>query len=136
MHRKLGTLALALLSVTALAACGSASTSSTSSTSTPGKTKISLMVGGLNKQIYLPFMLAKQLGYYDKYGVDVQLSDEPAGVEAETAMLSGQVDGVGGFYDHTVDLQTKGKATESVVQLLQTPGEVELCRSDLKDTIK
>jgi len=27
------------------------------------------MVGGLSKQIYLPFMLAKQLGYYDQQGL-------------------------------------------------------------------
>lgn len=133
MNRKFGALALAFLSITALAACGS---SSSASSSTPGKAKISLMVGGLNKQIYLPFMLAKQLGYYDKYGIDVTLNDEPAGVDAETAMLAGQVDGVGGFYDHTIDLQTKGKQTESVIQLLQTPGEVELCRTDLRDQIK
>jgi NitT/TauT family transport system substrate-binding protein len=94
------------------------------------------MVGGLNKQIYLPFILAKNLGFYDQAGVDVQLSDEPAGVAAEDAMLSGSVDGVGGFYDHTIDLASKGKQTESVVQLLQVPGEVVLCRSDLKTQIK
>jgi len=140
MSRKLLALASAALALTlTMSACGSSSTkaaSTNTSAASATKSKISLMVGGLNKQIYLPFMLAKQLGYYDKYGVDVSLSDEPAGVEAETAMLSGQVDGVGGFYDHTVDLQTKGKATESVVQLLQTPGEVELCRTDLQDEIK
>ena len=123
---------------TSTAPANPSSNSAAGSPATTGgpKPKVSLMIGGLNKQIYLPFMLAKQLGYYDKYGVDVTLSDEPAGVDAETAMLAGQVNGVGGFYDHTVDLQTKGKQTMSVVQLLQTPGEVELCRTDLKDQIK
>ena len=142
MSRKLVALGASAVALT-LAACGSATRSSTavvnasSNSATAGpKPKVSLMVGGLSKQIYLPFTLAKQLGYYDKYGVDVTLSDEPAGVNAETAMLAGQVDGVGGFYDHTVDLQTKGKTTESVVQLLHTPGEVELCRTDLADQIK
>jgi NitT/TauT family transport system substrate-binding protein len=143
--RKRAALIVSALAVPmALGACGSSGSKSSNTTAAPGAATaaasdtptIKLMVGGLNKQIYLPFTLAKQLGYFDKYGVDVQLSDEPAGVEAETAMLSGEVDGVGGFYDHTVDLQTKGKATESVVQLLQTPGEVELCRTELKDTIK
>jgi NitT/TauT family transport system substrate-binding protein len=131
MNRKLGALALAFLSITGLAACGKSKAPTTAS----AKPKVSLMVGGLNKQIYLPFMLAKQLGYYDKYGVDVTLGDEPAGVDAEIAMLAGQVDGVGGFYDHTIDLQTKGKQTVSVIQLLQTPGEVELCRADLQGKI-
>src|SRR5947207_11647153 len=80
------------------------------------------MVGGLNKQIYLSAKLTERLGYFTDQGLTVQLSDEPAGVDAETAMLAGQVDGVVGFYDHTLDLQGKGKQTESVVQLQQAPG--------------
>ncbi|MBC9729508.1 ABC transporter substrate-binding protein [Streptomyces sp. TRM68367] len=97
---------------------------------------VKIMVGGLDKQIYLPVMLAQQLGYYKAQGLDVKLSDEPAGVEAETAMLSGQVDAVVGFYDHNIDLQSKGKSTESVVQLLQAPGEVEMVRSSEAGSIK
>ncbi|MDT4974473.1 MAG: sulfonate transport system substrate-binding protein, partial [Pseudonocardiales bacterium] len=97
---------------------------------------LTVMVGGLSKQIYLPFMLAKQLGYYDKAGVNVKLIDEPAGGDATKNMVAGQVQGVGGFYDHNIALQALGKSSESVVSLLQIPGEVELCRTDLKGTIK
>jgi NitT/TauT family transport system substrate-binding protein len=122
-----------------LAACGSTTKSSTTGTTAAGATaatpSVKIMVGGLSKQIYLPFMLAKKLGMYTKYGVDVSLFDEPAGVDATTAMLAGQVDGTGGFYDHTIDIQAKGKDTESVVSMLQVPGEVELCRTDLKGKI-
>jgi len=100
-----------------------------------GTTTVKLMVGGLNKQIYLSAKLTEQLGYFKAQGLDVQLSDEPAGVDAETAMLAGQVDGVVGFYDHNIDLQGKGKQTESVVQLQRAPGEVELCRTDVADQI-
>jgi NitT/TauT family transport system substrate-binding protein len=100
------------------------------------KTTVKIMVGGLNKQIYLPAMLAQQLGFYAEQGLDVQLSDEPAGVDAENAMLAGQVDAVVGFYDHNIDLQSKGKQTESIVQFSQAPGEVELVRTDLADVIR
>jgi NitT/TauT family transport system substrate-binding protein len=100
------------------------------------KQQISIMVGGLNKIIYLAAMLTKQLGYFDAEGLDVQLLDEPAGVNAEDAMLSGQVNAVVGFYDHNIDLQGKGKKTESVVQLDWVPGEVELISSKLADQIK
>jgi NitT/TauT family transport system substrate-binding protein len=96
---------------------------------------LTIMVGGLSKQIYLPFMLTKQLGYYDKAGVKVNLIDEPAGGDATKNMIAGQVQGVGGFYDHNIALQALGKSSESVVSMLQIPGEVELCRSDLKGKI-
>lgn len=91
--------------------------------------KITLMVGGIEKQIYLPAKLTEQLGYFKDEGLDVELLTEPAGVEAETEMLSGAVQGVVGFYDHNIDLQAKGKMTESVVQFSQAPGEVELVSS-------
>jgi NitT/TauT family transport system substrate-binding protein len=88
--------------------------------------KISIMVGGLEKHIYLPFKLTEQLGFFKAEGLDVELLNEPSGVDAEDEMLAGAVQGVGGFYDHCVDLQSKGKFVESVVQINQAPGEVEL----------
>lgn len=88
--------------------------------------KISLMVGGIEKQIYLPAALAEQLGYFREQGLDVELRSEASGINAENQLLSGSVQGVIGFYDHTIDLQAKGKAALSVVQLSQAPGEVLL----------
>jgi NitT/TauT family transport system substrate-binding protein len=88
--------------------------------------KITIMVGGLEKQIYLPFKLTEQLGYFKDEGLDVELLSQPSGVDAENEMLAGAVQGVGGFYDHCIDLQAKGKFVQSIVQLDQTPGEVEL----------
>jgi NitT/TauT family transport system substrate-binding protein len=88
--------------------------------------KVTIMVGGYEKQIYLPAKLAEGLGYFKAEGLDVELLNEAAGVDAENEMLAGAVQGVVGFYDHCVDLQTKGKYVESVVQFSQAPGEVEL----------
>jgi NitT/TauT family transport system substrate-binding protein len=88
--------------------------------------KITIMVGGMEKQIYLPAKLAEQLGYLKETGLDIELLSEPAGVNAETEMLSGAAQGVVGFYDHTIDLQARGKMVESVVQFSQAPGEVIL----------
>ena len=87
---------------------------------------VSIMIGGIEKQIYLPAVLAQELGYFSAEGLNVTLLSEPAGVEAADEMLAGAVQGVIGFYDHTVDLQALGKYTESVVQLSRVPGEVEL----------
>ncbi|MDK4743635.1 ABC transporter substrate-binding protein [Rhizobium sp. CNPSo 3464] len=91
--------------------------------------KISIMVGGYEKQIYLPAKLAEGLGYFKDEGLNVELVNEPAGVDAENEMLAGAVQGVVGFYDHCIDLQGKGKFVESVVQFSQAPGEVELVSS-------
>lgn len=90
---------------------------------------VTLMVGGIEKQIYLPLMLTERLGYFRDERLDVTILNEPAGVEAATEMLAGAVQGVIGFYDHTIFLQSLGKFTESVVQLSRVPGEVELVSS-------
>jgi NitT/TauT family transport system substrate-binding protein len=118
-----------------LAACGSSSSSSSSAasgssaaSSVSGLPTVTLMVGGIDKQIYLPYQLAQDLGFYKKYGVNVQLSTEQnGGVGAETAMVSGQVDMAGAWYVHTIDFQQKGKDVIDVVQLSGAPGEREMC---------
>jgi NitT/TauT family transport system substrate-binding protein len=135
-HRTVFSLAIATAVVLGLAACANDAAPTTTGAGPGTPTTVNIMVGGLNKQIYLPAMLAKQLGFYAEQGLDVQLSDEPAGVDAENQMLAGAVDGVVGFYDHNIDLQSKGKSTESIVQFSQAPGEVELVRTDMAGTIK
>ncbi|MGW3128450.1 ABC transporter substrate-binding protein [Streptomyces sp. NPDC001076] len=122
--------AAGLLALSSLTACAN-DAASTASTGSGGKgdgkgTKVKIMVGGLDKVIYLPAMLTQRLGYFDAEGLNVELLTEPAGVQAETALVAGQVQGTVGFYDHTLDLQTKGKAVESVVQFSRAPGEVEV----------
>ena len=106
-----------------LAACSSGSSSSTTSGSNAAATSngssvptVTMMVGGIDKQIYLPYQLAQNLGFYKKYGVNVQLSTEQnGGVGAETAMVSGQVDMAGAWYVHAIDFQAKGKDVVDVV---------------------
>lgn len=98
--------------------------------------KVRIMVGGVEKQIYLPAKLAEQLGYFKDEGLDVELLTEPSGVNAEDELLAGAVQGVVGFYDHTIDLQSKGKFVESIVQLSDAPGEVELVGTKASATIK
>jgi NitT/TauT family transport system substrate-binding protein len=88
--------------------------------------KITIIVGGIEKQIYLPAKLAEQLGYFKEQGLDVELINTKAGVDAENELVAGGVQAVVGFYDHTIDLQSKGKYILSIVQFSQAPGEVEM----------
>lgn len=123
--------AAAVVGAAALALTGCAGTSggtTASGTAAARLVNVSMMVGGIDKQIYLPYQLAQSLGFYKKYGVNMTLSTEQnGGVGAEDAMASGQVDLAGAWYIHTVDFQTKGKDVINLVQLSGAPGEREMC---------
>ena len=122
--------AAATASTLAIAACSSSSSTSSGSTTSSNSSipTVTMMVGGIDKQIYLPYQLAQDLGFYKKYGVNMVLSTEQAGgVGAEDAMASGQVNMAGAWYTHTIDFQLKGKPVEDVVQLSGSPGERIMC---------
>ncbi|MFF8988832.1 ABC transporter substrate-binding protein [Streptomyces sp. NPDC014983] len=121
--------AAGLLALSSLTACANDAAGSAAGSGGGGGGKgetVKIMVGGLDKVIYMPAMLTQRLGYFQDEGLNVQLMTEPAGVQAETALVAGQVQGAVGFYDHTLDLQVKGKSVESVVQFSRAPGEVEV----------
>jgi len=88
-----------------------------------GADRVTITVAGMNKQIYLPAVLAQRLGYFDDENLDVELLDSPTGIEAENELLAGGAQAVVGFYDHTIELQTKGKFVQSIVQFGLAPGE-------------
>src|SRR3984957_16054141 len=133
----LGLAAVACVAAVGVAACSSSGSSSSaagaasggsSSSSNASLPTVTMMVGGISKQIYLPYQLAQSLGFYKKYGVNMVLSDEQAGgVGAEDAMASGQVDMAGAWYVHTINFQLQGKAVEDVAQLSGSPGERIMC---------
>jgi len=124
---------LALATMLMLSACGGTSTASTSASVQPVSLKI--MVGGLNKQIYLPNMLAKQLGYFEAENLDVTLIDEASGQDTEEEVVAGNVDAGSGAYNHTIQLQAKGKFIETICQFGIAPGEAEMVASKKADSI-
>jgi NitT/TauT family transport system substrate-binding protein len=109
-----------------LGACGTTSTSAGAGAGSSQRASLKIMVGGLSKQIYLPNMLTKQLGYFDEQNLDVTLIDEASGQSSEDAVLAGQVDAGSGAYNHTIELQAAGKNMECVVQMDIAPGEAEV----------
>jgi NitT/TauT family transport system substrate-binding protein len=88
--------------------------------------RVVLIVAGAEKQIYLPATLAMRLGYFRDEDLDVELDNEASGVSAADALLAGAAQGVIGAYDHTIDLQSRGKSVQAIVQFTSAPGEVEL----------
>lgn len=136
MPRKLFTAMLGVALATVAAGCGGGSSPSAAAGGSGGHRNLKIVVGGIDKIIYLPAILTERLGNFEAEGLDVQFLTEQAGVAGTTALLSGQVTAAVGFYDHTIDVQAKGKQLESVVQLSQAPGEVEMVDADKAGKIR
>ena len=138
MKRKpmMGVVAAAAALAVSVAACGSSGSSSSatgtaSASNSSSKTNlptVTMMVGGIDKQIYMEYQLAQDLGYFTKYGVHMVLSTESqGGVGAETAMVNGSVDMAGAWYVHTAEFQVQGKSVMDLINLGGAPGEREMC---------
>src|ERR1700735_5692332 len=73
------------------------------------KRDITIAVSGPPAQLYfLPVVLAKQLGYFDGAGVNVELQHFNAGSKALESMIGGSADIVAGAYENTIRMQAKG----------------------------
>src|ERR1700682_5885157 len=130
-------LMLAVAVTTVVSACGGSASSGTPASGTPAPpTALTLMLGGLNKQIYLPNMLTQQLGYFKAENLDVTLVDEGSGQGSEEALIAKQVQAASGAYSHTIELQPKGKFIETVCQFGIAPGEAEMVATSKAGTIK
>ena len=109
--------------IVTLAACGGTSPPSTGGVQT---VDVKLMVGGLNKQIYLPNMLAKQLGYFDEQKINITFIDEGSGQATEEEVVAQAVDAGSGAYSHAIELNALGKKIETICQFGIAPGEAEM----------
>jgi NitT/TauT family transport system substrate-binding protein len=126
---------LLVLLVSACGGSGSTTTTTTANGTTTTVTQLKIMVGGLSKQIYLPNELTQQLGYFKQEGLAVTLIDEASGQSSENEVLAGQVDAGSGSYNHTIELQPKGKQMEAVVLLNIAPGEALVMSSKVASQI-
>src|SRR4030088_1302854 len=88
------------------------------------QSKITVAVGGGACLCYLPTVLAKQLGEYDKAGLAVELVDLKGGSDALKAVLGGSADVVSGYFDHCVNLAAKKQELQSFVVYDRYPGLV------------
>src|SRR5258707_11619331 len=138
---------LAIIAILVVGACGGSATPGAPAATTAAATsaaaatqaapaKVSIMVGGLNKQIYLPNKLTEALGYFKDQNLTVDLIDEPSGKDTTVEVVAGNVDFGSGSYDHTIDIAAAGKSITMVALLLQEPGEFVMVSKQKADTIK
>jgi NitT/TauT family transport system substrate-binding protein len=128
---------VALLAALAAGAAGCSGGSSKTTAASLGSAPatVTVAISNATNQTYLSMVLAQQLGYFAKEGVKVDVVDTSSGNQNWQDMLAGKVQGVVGFFDHNIDLRAKGTDTESVIQLNQAPGMVELVRTDEASSI-
>jgi NitT/TauT family transport system substrate-binding protein len=88
------------------------------------QTKVTIAVGGGACLCYLPTVLAKQLGEYEKAGLAIELVDLKGGSDALKAVLGGSADVVSGYFDHCVNLAAKKQELVSFVVYDRYPGLV------------
>lgn len=88
------------------------------------QSKVTIAIGGGSCLCYLPTVLAKQLGEYDKAGLNVELVDLKGGSDALKAVLGGSADVVSGYFDHCVNLAAKKQELQAFVVYDRYPGLV------------
>jgi NitT/TauT family transport system substrate-binding protein len=86
------------------------------------QSKVTIAVGGGGCLCYLPTILAKQLGEFEKAGVAVEVVDFKGGSESLKAVIGGSADVVSGYFDHCVNLAAKGQHLEAFVVYDRFPG--------------
>ncbi len=98
--------------------------------------KITLAIGGASCLCYLPTVLAKQLGEFEKAGVNVEMVDFKGGSQALTAVLGGSADVVSGYFDHCVNLAAKNQHMQSFVVYDRYPGLALVVAPKQTDSVK
>jgi len=88
------------------------------------QSNVTVAVGGGACLCYLPTVLAKQLGEYEKAGLNVDLVDLKGGSDALKAVLGGSADVVSGYFDHCVNLAAKKQELQAFVVYDRYPGLV------------
>ncbi len=97
---------------------------------------VKLAIGGPACLCYLPTVLAEQLDLYKKNGVDVEMFSFKGGSEALTAVIGGSAEVVSGYYDHTVELEARGKHLQSFTVYDRFPGLVLVIAPEYTAKIK
>jgi NitT/TauT family transport system substrate-binding protein len=87
-------------------------------------TSVRVAVGGQSQLIYLPAILAQELGFFKDAGLNVELQDLAGGSKALQALIGGSADVVCGFYDHTIQMAAEGRELVAFVTMLRFPGLV------------
>ena len=88
------------------------------------QSRVTIAIGGGACLCYLPTVLAKELGEYERAGLAVELVDLKGGSDALRAVIGGSADVVSGYFDHCVNLAAKKQELQAFVVYDRYPGLV------------
>ena len=94
-----------------------------------------LAVGGKTAAGYIPLTIAEQKGFFREEGLEVEVQDLQGGAKALQALVAGSTDVVVGYFDHTIQMQARGKDITGMVLLARYPGLVFGVRADLANRV-
>ncbi len=117
----------------ALGLLGAASLTPVVAAGAPAREKLTVAVGAEHALAYLPWDIAKALGYFEAEGLDVTLIYTKGGSEAGQALVSGSVDYSGNAIDHAIAAQQQGKSLLMIADFMHTPALTLLVRPADKD---
>jgi len=100
------------------------------------KEKVPVVVGSEHALVYLPWDVAKALGYFDAEGLDVELTYTKGGSEAATALASGTCDYSGNAIDHAIAAAERGKSLVMIADFMNQPGIALMVRPGDRDKYK
>jgi NitT/TauT family transport system substrate-binding protein len=100
------------------------------------KEKVAVVVGSEHALVYLPWDLAKALGYFDAEGLDVEITYTKGGSEAATALASGSCEYSGNAIDHAVAAAERGKSLVMISDFMNQPGIALMVRPAERERYK
>lgn len=116
--------AMLALSFTGCGGAGTAAPPGGPAPPVPEGTPVRISVGSYNLN-NLPFFIADAQGYFRDEGLEVRTENfAQGGAKVLQALVAGSTDVAVGFYDHTIQMQAKGKSVTAFVLLSRNSGLV------------
>lgn len=100
------------------------------------KERLPVAVGSEHALVYLPWDIAKALGYFDAEGLDVEITYTKGGSEAAQALVSGSVEYSGNAIDHAIAAAERGKSLVMISDFMNQPGIALVVRPGDRDKFK
>jgi NitT/TauT family transport system substrate-binding protein len=100
------------------------------------KERVPVVVGSEHALVYLPWDVAKNNGYFDQEGLDVDITYTKGGSEAATALASGTCEYSGNAIDHAIAAAERGKSLVMIADFMNQPGIAVMIRPGDREKYK